>query len=123
MKLVKGVRLTILSAIVLATLAGSAGAVEKATDAGGAGGLSLPSASGMSADDEWACKVAMCMANPGGPTEFAECVDPIRKLRRQLAKGKPYPVCRFLGGGGQGGADDGRHGDRNQAQRDPAQAL
>lgn len=120
MKLVKGMRPVIVQAIVLAALAGDATAAEKATDAGGAGGVSLPSASGMSSDDEWACKVAMCMANPGGPTEFAECVDPIRKLRRQLAKGKPFPVCRFLGGGGQQG-DTG--GDRTQAQRDPAQAL
>jgi hypothetical protein len=96
-------------------MAGGAGAANKAVDAG----------SGMSGDDEWACKVVMCMASPGGPTQFAECVDPIRKLQRQLAKGKPFPVCRFVGssGGQQGGNGSSTGTAGSKQERDPAQAL
>jgi hypothetical protein len=100
-------------------MAGGAGAAGKVTDAANAG-------SGMSGNDEWACKVAMCMANPGGPTEFAECADPIRRLHRHLAKGRPFPVCRFLGGGSsqQGGGNESRSNAAGiQQERDPAQAL
>jgi hypothetical protein len=128
MKLVKGMLL-----VSMLAAASGAGAVEKAVDAAGvgagdgAGGMSLAaSGSGMSADDEWACKVAMCISNPGGPTEFAECVDPIKRLRRQLAKGKPFPVCPFAGGGSgtqqeNGGAQGG--GRVGKDERDPLQAL
>lgn len=130
MKLVKGMLLASMLAA-----AGGAGAVEKAVDAadaggpagGGNGGVVLPATgSGMSGDDEWACKVAMCLSNPGGPTEFAECVDPIRRLHRHLAKGRPFPVCSFLGGGGgqqQGGTAPRSGGDRVGQERDPLQAL
>lgn len=71
--------------------------------AGGAVAAGGQSGSGLSADDEHACKVAMCMSNPSGPTAVAECVDSIEKLRRDLARGKAYPVCKFLGGGSGGG--------------------
>jgi len=115
MKLVQGMLLASM------LMAGGAGAADKVMDAANAG-------SGMSGDDEWACKVAMCMANPGGPTEFAECVDPIERLRKHLAKGHAFPVCRFLGGGGS--AQQGDNGSRNGGgtpgklqERDPAQAL
>lgn len=114
MKLVQGMLLASM------LMAGGAGAAGKVMDAANAG-------SGMSGNDEWACKVAMCMANPGGPTEFAECVDPIRRLHRHLAKGKPFPVCRFLGGGSGGDRQGGDNGSRStagtQKERDPAQAL
>jgi hypothetical protein len=108
MKLVQGMLLASM------LMAGGAGAAGKAVDA-----------AGMSGDDEWACKVAMCMANPGGPTEFAECVDPIRRLQRHLAKGRPFPVCRFLGGGGaqQGGSGSRTGTAGTRKERDPAQAL
>ena len=117
MTLVKGMLL----ASMLMAMAGSAGAVEKAVDAadagGGPGGIPLASlGTGMSANDEWACKVKMCMANPGGPTEFAECVDPIQRLKRHLAKGKPFPVCKFLGGG----SDDNGGGQRGSTRRGTA---
>lgn len=115
MRLVQGM---LLASMML--MAGGAGAAGKVTDAANAG-------SGMSGDDEWACKVAMCMANPGGPTEFAECAEPIRRLHRHLAKGRPFPVCRFLGGGGSA-QQNGGNGSRGSAagtqqERDPAQAL
>ena len=98
-------------------MAGGAGAANKAVDAG----------SGMSGNDEWACKVVMCMASPGGPTQFAECVEPIRRLHRHLAKGRPFPVCPFVGGGGsaQQGGDNGTSAGTpgTRKERDPAQAL
>ena len=42
----------------------------------------------MSDDDTWACEVALCMANPDGPMAVAECVKPIEKLYKHLAKGE-----------------------------------
>jgi len=113
MKLVQGM---LFASMLMAGGAGAAGRTGNVANAGG---------SGMSGNDEWACKVAMCMANPGGPTEFAECVDPIKRLQRHLAKGRPFPVCRFLGGGGaQQGGDNGSRGTAGtQKERDPAQAL
>lgn len=128
MKLAKGM----LPAAMMLAMAGGAGAVEKAADAAGVGGGSVggvpmpASGSGMSGDDEWACKVVMCMASPGGPTEFAECVDPINRLRRHLAKGRAFPVCPFTGssGGQQGNGNGARSsGGRGDKEHDPLQAL
>lgn len=51
----------------------------------------------MSDKDKWACEVAMCLANPQGPTAVSECKPPINKMRRELAKGNSIPKCRFLG--------------------------
>ncbi|MFC3715139.1 hypothetical protein ACFONC_03115 [Luteimonas soli] len=75
----------------------------------------------MSDKTRWACEVAMCMSNPAGPMAVAECVPPIQKLQRELAKGHAYPVCPFVssgGGGGDngGGGDDGRDRTRQQIQ-------
>ncbi|MFC5576849.1 hypothetical protein ACFPOA_02330 [Lysobacter niabensis] len=127
MKLVKGMLLAAMLA------AGSAGAAEKAADAAGGdrggGGLDAASpipGSGNPGDDEWACKVAMCMSNPGGPTEFAECVEPIDRLRRHLAKGRSVPVCPFIGTDGGQDDDAGSRsggGRLDPGERDPAQAL
>lgn len=47
--------------------------------------------------DDWACKVLLCLANPGSPTEYAECVPPIEKLYRHLAKGGSFPICSGVG--------------------------
>lgn len=127
MKLVKGTLL----AMVLAG-GGGAGAMEKAADAAGADGgatdgIQLPATGGgMSGDDEWACKVAMCVSNPGGPTEFAECVEPIKRLQRHLAKGRAFPVCPFTGGGGSQQENTGSRsggGRIGRDERDPLQVL
>ena len=127
MKLAKGTLL----AMVLAG-AGGAGAMEKAADVAGAdggatGGIQLPgTGGGMSGDDEWACKVAMCVSNPGGPTEFAECVEPIKRLQRHLAKGRAFPVCPFTGGGGSHQENTGSRsggGRIGRDERDPLQVL
>lgn len=41
----------------------------------------------------WGCQVLLCLSNPGGPTQYAECVPPITKLWNALAKGNPFPSC------------------------------
>jgi hypothetical protein len=43
--------------------------------------------------DDWGCKVVLCLSNPGGPTQFAECRPPIEKLWKHLRKGRPFPTC------------------------------
>ena len=118
MKLEQGMLLAAMLA-----MATGAGAVEQ-SEAAGDGDVepssSLQPDSGMSGDDEWACKVAMCLANPGGATEFAECVEPIERLRRHLAQGKAFPVCPFTGA--QDGST-GSGGNIDQGERDPRQVL
>lgn len=46
---------------------------------------------------EWGCQVILCLSNPGGPTQFAECRPPIHKLWRHLAKGRSFPACSGVG--------------------------
>ncbi|MBA8862736.1 hypothetical protein FHW19_004487 [Ochrobactrum anthropi] len=46
---------------------------------------------------DWGCKVLLCLANPGSPTEYAECVPPIEKLYSHLAKGGSFPTCSGAG--------------------------
>jgi hypothetical protein len=43
--------------------------------------------------DDWGCQVLLCLSNPGGPTEFAECRPPIERLWRHLRRGRPFPNC------------------------------
>ncbi|MET3523943.1 hypothetical protein [Mesorhizobium abyssinicae] len=44
--------------------------------------------------DEWGCQVILCLSNPGGAMQYAECRPPINKLWRWLAKGRSFPTCR-----------------------------
>jgi hypothetical protein len=44
--------------------------------------------------NDWGCEVVLCLSNPGGPTQFAECRPPIQKLWRELAEGHSFPTCR-----------------------------
>ena len=46
---------------------------------------------------EWGCKVLLCLASPGSPTQYSECVPQIEKLWRHLAKGRDFPSCDFAG--------------------------
>jgi hypothetical protein len=39
------------------------------------------------------CTVLMCLSNPAGPTAVTECVPPIKKLWRDLSKGRAFPSC------------------------------
>ncbi|PRE45381.1 hypothetical protein C6P97_07100 [Burkholderia multivorans] len=52
--------------------------------------------------DDWGCQVILCLSNPGGPEQYAECVPPIEKLWAALRHGDPFPTCDFGAGGSQG---------------------
>lgn len=41
----------------------------------------------------WGCQVILCLATPGSPTTYAECVPPITKLWKTLAFGGSFPSC------------------------------
>lgn len=47
--------------------------------------------------DEWGSQVVLCLSNPGGATQYAECRPPINKLWRWLAKGHSFPTCSGVG--------------------------
>ena len=47
--------------------------------------------------DDWGCRVILCLSNPGGATQYAECRPPIQKLWNQLAKGHSFPACSGAG--------------------------
>lgn len=49
------------------------------------------------ANDDWGCEVLLCLSNPGGATQYAQCVPPITKLWKTLAGGGSFPTC--TGGG------------------------
>lgn len=52
--------------------------------------------------DDWACEVVLCLANPQGATAVTECVPPIKKLWRELAKGHAFPTCNMNSGDASG---------------------
>jgi hypothetical protein len=43
--------------------------------------------------DDHGCTVLLCLANPAGSMAVAECVAPIKKLHRDLARGRAFPTC------------------------------
>lgn len=45
--------------------------------------------------DDYGCTVLLCLANPAGPMAVAECVPPIKKLYRDLARGRAFPTCQM----------------------------
>lgn len=52
--------------------------------------------------DDWACEVVLCLANPAGAMAVSQCVPPIKKLYRELAKGHAFPTCNMNSGDAQG---------------------
>ena len=50
--------------------------------------------------DTWACEVVLCLSNPAGWASVGQCVPPIKKLFRQLTKGKGFPRCSPAKGSG-----------------------
>jgi hypothetical protein len=46
---------------------------------------------------DWGCQVVLCLATPGSPTTYAECVPPITKLWNVLALGGSFPTCTGVG--------------------------
>jgi hypothetical protein len=59
---------------------------------------------------DFGCQVLLCLSNPGGPMQYAACVQPIEKLWTDLAEGKPFPGCS-----GGGVADTKTKGKRNSS--------
>lgn len=47
--------------------------------------------------DDWGCQVLLCLSNPGGATQYAECRPPIARLWSHLAKGRSFPICSGVG--------------------------
>lgn len=75
-----------------------------------AGASSAQTSPPMTAKEQWACEVALCMANPQGPMAVAACVAPIKKMLREQAKGHVIPRCKFTGGSGGGSGGGNRPG-------------
>ncbi|MFC3162879.1 hypothetical protein [Ciceribacter thiooxidans] len=47
--------------------------------------------------NDWGCQVILCLSNPGGATQFAECRPPVERLWRELAQGHSFPTCTGVG--------------------------
>lgn len=45
--------------------------------------------------DGWGCQVLLCLANPGGPEQYGQCVPPIERLWSALRHGDAFPTCDF----------------------------
>lgn len=43
--------------------------------------------------NDWGCQVRLCLSNPDGPEQYAECVPPIERLWAALRDGDPFPTC------------------------------
>lgn len=53
---------------------------------------------------DWGCQTLLCLSNPNGPEDVAECVDPIQKLWKHLWEEGEMPGCDLAGGDKGGGA-------------------
>jgi hypothetical protein len=73
-------------------LGGSAGALALA-----AAGMTMIAAPQPACASDWGCQVVLCLATPGSPTQYAECVPPITKLWNVLAIGGSFPTCTGVG--------------------------
>lgn len=71
---------------VLNKLSGATGAITLC-----AGGLVAVAAPQPAYASDWGCQVVLCLATPGSPTKYAECVPPITKLWNALAMGGGLP--------------------------------
>ena len=54
---------------------------------------------------DWGCQVLLCLANPGGPTQYAECVPPISRLWDALRRGNAFPSCNGASASTSGAAN------------------
>lgn len=62
--------------------------------------LSDATASGLSPEHEWGCKVLLCLADPRGPKAEPECRPPIDRLYEELRSRHPhFPTCPMAGDG------------------------
>ncbi len=62
-----------------------------------AGALSLTAVPTPARASDFGCQVLLCLSNPGGATQYSQCVPPITKLWGQLASGKAFPTCGGAG--------------------------
>ena len=46
---------------------------------------------------DWGCQVVLCLATPGSPTTYPQCVPSITKLWNVLALGGSFPSCIGVG--------------------------
>jgi hypothetical protein len=74
----------------------------------------LISAFGFAQASDHGCQVLLCMANPGGWSKIGECAPPMKKLFKDLAKGKAFPTCTFENGSGQDTGTSNQHYAKNQ---------
>ncbi len=56
--------------------------------------------SGIVLASDLGCKFLMCISNPGGATEFEECVEPVETVRAKVKHGHPIPPCDMEEGSG-----------------------
>lgn len=68
--------------------------------------IQIPQVPQLSSSDEHGCKAYLCFA---GGMAFPECQPTIRKVKRDLVKGRGFPQCSFLSNkdgsvGGQNGS-------------------
>lgn len=47
------------------------------------------------ARSDYGCEVLLCLANPNGPKAVSQCVPPIDRLFRDLARGRGFPTCNM----------------------------
>ena len=50
------------------------------------------------ARSDYGCEVLMCLADPRGPKTESQCVPPIDRLFRDLARGRGFPTCNLARG-------------------------
>lgn len=47
---------------------------------------------------DYGCEVLLCLADPRGPRTESQCVPPINRLMRDLARGRAFPTCNMATG-------------------------
>jgi hypothetical protein len=47
---------------------------------------------------DYGCTVLLCLSNPGGPKQYAQCAPSIDRLWHDLSRGRPFPTCDMADG-------------------------
>lgn len=48
--------------------------------------------------DDWPCEALLCLSNPGGATQYSQCVPPMQELWQWLSQpGHSFPQCPSAG--------------------------
>jgi hypothetical protein len=48
--------------------------------------------------DDYPCQVLLCLSDKRGPETESQCRPPINRLKRDLAMGRPMPICEMASG-------------------------